>query len=138
MPCTEILTFVFVAGNVVLNSSIELGRHFSCERDHVNFTCEVFDSLFLQWNSPRFSGNPITYSTGLAAPISTSRPPFSATLTSITGIGSNTDFISTLQVTASRAFQQADTTVECRNQQGESREASFTAAGTFNIDRCCS
>ena len=97
----------------------------------MNFTCEVIGSIFLQWNSPRISGNPITYSTGLTAPISTSRPPFSANLMSITGIGSNTDFISTLQVTASRAFQEADTTVECRNQQGESREATFTAAGTW-------
>ena len=124
--------FALVAGNVVLNSTIaEIERRFSCEGELISFTCKVVESIFLQWTSPRFSGNPITYSAGVTAPTTTSRPPFVATLTSIAGVGLNTNFTSTLKVNASRAFQQADSTVQCRNQQGESSEAIFPVGGMW-------
>ena len=116
------------AGNVVLNSSVAASRRrFACEGELVIFTCEVVGSNSLEWNSPLIS--PITYVTRSTAPTSTSRPPFFATLSSIAGDGLNTNFTSTLQVNASRTFQQADTTVECNNQQQESKEANFTVAG---------
>ena len=91
------------------------------------FTCEVVRSNALEWNSPLIS--PITYVTRSTAPISTSRPPFFATLSSIAGDGLNTNFTSTLQVNASRTFQQGSTTVECNNQRPDSKEANFTVAG---------
>lgn len=117
-----------VAGNLVLNSSVEAsGRQFPCDGELVIFTCKVTRSNSLQWNSPTISS--ITYVTSSTTPIFTSRLPFFATLTSIAGIGPNTNFTSTLQVNASKTFQKADATVECRNQQQDSREASFTVAG---------
>ena len=62
-------------------------------------------------------------------PIGTPRGSFFANLTSVTGGGLNTNFVSTLEVNASRTFPLNDTTLECRNQQLESREASLTTAG---------
>lgn len=117
-----------VAGNLVLNSSVaESGRQFACDGELVIFTCKVARSNSLQWNSPTISS--ITYVTSSTTPIFSSRLPFFATLTRIAGTGPNTNFTSTLQVNASKAFRQADATVECRNQQQDSKEASFTVAG---------
>ena len=115
-----------VAGHLTLSYNVEeSGRQFACDGELVIFTCEVNGSSALEWNSPSFSEAPISYTAVSSAPTTISRPPaFSATLTSITGVGSNKDFISTLQVNASN-----DTTVQCNDQQQESREANLTVSG---------
>ena len=122
---------ILVAGNVVLTSTVEEnGRQFACEGEMVTFTCHVLRSIFLQWNSPLIRQIPVVFVTGFTALMSTSRPPFTATLASIAGIGLNTNFTSTLQVNASRMFAKNDTTVECRNLQGIGEESKFTVSGT--------
>ena len=125
---------ILVAGNVVLTSTVvEYGRQFACEGEVVTFTCQVNRSLSLQWHSPLI--REIIYSTRLDDPVVVSRSPFIATRTSIARDGLNTNFTSTLQVTASRAFARINTTVECRNQQGVSMSSRFTVAG--NSGECC-
>lgn len=119
-----------IAGQLVLNSSVtESGRQFSCDGERVTFTCQVVGSSILQWNSPSISNNPITYIAGLTPPASTPRQGFLATLTSIAGGGANTNFTSTLEVTASREFPQNVTTVQCSNHREEdTMKANFTVA----------
>ena len=127
---------ISVAGNVVLTSTVEEnGRQFACEGEVVLFTCQVFGSLTLQWESPLI--RQISFPAG--STVSTSRPPsFIATLTSIAGSGINRNITSTLQVNASRTFARNDTTVECRNLPGVTEESRFTVAGNNNQDtRTC-
>ena len=117
-----------VPGHLTLSSNVaESGRQFACDGELVTFTCEVNGSFALEWNSPSISENPITYTAGFTVPGNTSRPPFFATLISITGVGSNTDFISTLQVNASN-----DTTVQCSDQKQEFREENITVSGRWH------
>ena len=128
------MDWISVAGNVVLTSTIEEnGRKFACEGEMVTFTCQVIGSLSLQWYSPLI--RLIVYTTRLDDPVVVSRSPFIATRTSIARSGLNTNFTSTLQVTASRTFARNDTTVECRNQPGVSMSSRFTVAG--NSGECC-
>ena len=125
---------ISVAGNVVLTSTVkENGRKFACEGEVVIFNCQVNRSLSLQWYSPLI--RLIVYTTRLDDPAVVSRSPFIATRTSIARSGLNSNFTSTLQVTASRAFTMNDTTVECRNQPGVSMSSRFTVAG--NSGECC-
>ena len=120
---------ISVAGNVVLTSTVEEnGRQFACEGEVVTFMCRVFGSLALQWDSPLI--RPVVFVTGFPAPVSFTRPPFTATLTSIAGIGLNTNFTSTLQVNASRMFARNDSTVLCRNLQDIGEKSKFTVSGT--------
>ena len=120
---------ISVAGNVLLNSTVEEdGREYACEGEMVTFTCQVIRSAFLQWNSPLILR--ISF-TGPLDPMSVSRPPFVATLTNIAGSGGNTNFTSTLQVTASSALARNNTTVECRNLQGVNRSSRFTVTGNL-------
>ena len=120
---------ILVAGNVVLTSTVEEnGRQFACEGEMVTFTCHVLRSIFLQWNSPLIRQIPVVFVTGFTALASTSRPPFTVTLTSIAGIGLNTNFTSTLQVNASRTFAKNQTTVQCRNHRRVTEESKFTVA----------
>ena len=132
MICTFVdMDSILVAGNVVLTSTVEEnGRRFACDGEMVTFTCQVFRSVFLKWNSPLIRQTPVVFVTGFTALVSTSRPPFTATLTSIAGIGLNTNFTSTLQVNASRTFAKNDTSVGCRNLQGIGEESKFTVSGT--------
>ena len=97
----------------------------------VTFTCQVIRSITIQWDSPLI--RQIVFSAG--STVSTSRPPFIASLTSIAGIGVNSNITSTLQVNASRTFRRSDTTVECRNQLSVTEESRFTVAG--NNDEYC-
>ena len=125
---------ISVAGNVVLTSTVEEnGRQFACEGEMVTFTCQVNRSFSLQWYSPLI--RLIVYTTRLDDPVVVSRSPFIATRTSIARSGFNSNFTSTLQVTASRAFTRNDTTVECRNQPGVNMSSRFTVAGDSND--CC-
>ena len=118
-----------VPGHLTLSSNVaESGRQFACDGELVIFTCEVNGSLTLQWNSPNISENPITYTAGFTVPTTTSRPPFFATLTSIVGNGANKNFTSTLQVNASY-----DTTVQCSDQQQESRKVNLTVSSRCHI-----
>ena len=103
------------------------GRQFACEGEMVAFTCQVFGTLSLQWDSPLFPG--IIFPAGSTAPSSTLISPFNATLTSIAGSGINTNYTSTLQVNALRRFRRNDTTVVCRNQLRVTEESRFTVAG---------
>ena len=99
-----------VAGNVMLSSSVAYNeRQFTCPGEIVLFTCQVFGSLSLRWNSPLVS--PVTYTAFDTPPAFISRPPFLATLASIVGVGFNTSLISILQVNTSRTFQQVDTVI---------------------------
>jgi len=121
-----------VAGNVVLTSTVkENGRQFACDAELVTFTCQVVGSVSLLWESPLFSPN-VIFSIGDTPPESVSRPPFIATLTSVAGNGTNTNYTSTLQVTASRTYTGNNTTVVCLNQLRVSEESNFTVAGTCN------
>ena len=97
---------ILVAGNVVLTSTVEVdGRQYACEAEVVTFTCQEVRSVFLKWDSPFIHQTPIVFFvSGFTALVSTSRPHFIATLTSIAGIGLSTNFTSTLQVNASRKF----------------------------------
>ena len=114
-----------VTGHLTLSSNVaESGRQFACEGELVIFTCQVNGSFALVWKSPSFSTNPITYTAGSEVTTTNPRPPFFATLTSTVGNGANTNFTSTLQVNASN-----DTTVQCSDQQQESREANLTVSG---------
>ena len=125
---------ISVTGNVVLTSTVvENERQFACEGEVVIFTCQVNRSFSLQWYSPLI--RLIVYTTRPDDPVVVSRSPFIATRTSIAGSGLNTNFTSTLQVTASRTFARNDTTVECRNQPGVSMSSRFTVAG--NSGECC-
>ena len=122
---------ISVAGNVMLTSTVEEdGRQFSCEGEMVIFTCQAIGSLTIQWDSPLI--RQIVFSAG--STVSTPRPPFIATLTSIAGSGLNTNITSTLQVNASRTFRRSDTTVACRNQLSVTEESRFTVAG--NDEHC--
>ena len=115
----------------MLTSNVEEnGRQFACNGEMVTFTCQVFRSVFLKWNSPLIHQTPIVFVSGFTTQVSTSRPPFIATLTSIAGIGLNTNFTSTLQVNASRTFAKNQTIVECRNQRRVTEKSKFTVAGT--------
>ena len=115
----------------MLTSTVEEnGRQFACNGEMVTFTCQVFRSVFLKWNSPLIHQTPIVFVSGFTALVSTSRPLFTATLTSIAGIGLDTNFTSTLQVNASRTFAKNDTSVGCRNLQRVTEESKFTVAGT--------
>ena len=117
-----------VAGNVVLSSSVaDNGRRYACGGEIVLFTCQVIGSLYLEWNSPLVTS--ITYTVGDTPPAFMPRPPFFATLTSVTRAGLNTNFSSTLQVNASRTFQRTDTIIQCRNQQQDYVEASIMISG---------
>ena len=90
------------------------------------FTCQVIGSLTLQWDSPLVPQIPFP----AGSTVSTSRPPsFIVTLTGITGSGINGNITSTLQVNASTTFARNDTTVECRNLPGVTKESRFTVAG---------
>ena len=91
----------------------------------VTFTCHVVGSITLQWDSPLIF--PIIFSASSTVPQISN--PFIATLTSIAGIGVNSNFTSTLQVNASRAFARNQTTVECRSQQNVNESSSFKVAG---------
>ena len=92
----------------------------------VLFTCQVFGSLYLQWNTPLVS---ITY-TACDTPLAfISRPPFLVNLTRNIGVGLNRNFTSILQVNTSRTFQRADTTIQCKNQQQDYVEANFLVSG---------
>lgn len=117
-----------VEGNVLLTSSLE-GRRFACDGELITFTCQVVGSSSFQWNSPRIASNPIIFLSGDPTGVPTPRQPFLATLTSVLGSGFDANFTSTLQVNASRMFSQAGTTVQCRNQQQNSEQSNFTAAG---------
>ena len=133
--CTCLIAYdknsISVAGNVVLTSTVEEnGRQFACEGEMVTFTCHVLRSIFLQWKNPLIRQTPVIFVTGFTAPVSFLRPPFIATLTSIAGIGLNTNFTSTLQVNASKTFAKNQTTVQCRNQQHVTEESRFTVAGS--------
>ena len=131
ISCTYGKNFIIVAGNVVLNSTVEEnGRQFACEGELVTFTCHVPRSIFLQWKSPLIRQTPIVFVSSFTALVSTSRPPFIATLTSIAGSGINSNITSTLQVNASRTFARNDSTVLCRNLQGITEESKFTVSGT--------
>ena len=114
----------------MLKSTVEENRRqFACEGELVTFTCQVFRSIFLQWNSPLIRQTPIVFVTGFTAPVSFVRPPFITTLTSIAGSGINTNFTSTLQVNASRTFRRNDSTVQCKNLQGIAEKSKFTVSG---------
>ena len=126
--CSMDMNSILLAGNVVLTSTVEEnGRRFACEGEMVTFTCQVFGTLSLQWDSPLFPD--IIFPAGSTAPRSTSRSLFIATLTSIAGSGTNTNFTSTLRVNASRTFARNDTFVLCRNQLRVTEESRFTVAG---------
>ena len=117
----------------MLTSAVEEdGRRYACEGEMVTFTCQVIGSFSLQWDSPLIS--PIIFTSN---PVNTmmSMSPFIATLTSTTGSGFNRNFISTLQVTASRTFARNDTTVQCRNQLRVNESSRFTVAGN-NTEYC--
>ena len=121
---------ITLAGNVVLTSTvIQDGRQFSCDGEMVTFTCHVIRSATLQWHSPLIRR--IFYSTLINDPVVVSRSPFIATRTSIARSGINSNFTSTLQVTASTVYAGGDTTVECRNQQSVSMTSTFTNAGNM-------
>ena len=112
----------------MLNSTVEEdGRQFACEGETVTFTCQVVRSFSLQWDSPLIS--PISFTSD---PVNTmtSMSPFTATLTSTAGVGSNRNLTSTLQVTALSSFRRSDTTVVCRNQQRGNESSRFTVTGT--------
>lgn len=114
------------AANVMLTSTVDVnGRRFACEGEMVTFTCHVVGSITLQWDSPLIF--PIIFSASSTVPQISN--PFIATLTSIAGIGVNSNFTSTLQVNASRAFARNQTTVECRSQQNVNESSSFKVAG---------
>ena len=118
---------ISVAGNVMLTSTVEEdARQFACEGEMVTFTCQVIGSFSLQWDSPLIS--PISFTSD---PINTMSPmpPFTATLTSTAGVGSNRNLTSTLQVTALSSLGRSDTTVVCRNQGRVNQTSRFTVAG---------
>ena len=118
---------ISVAGNVMLTSTVaEDGRQYACEGEMVTFTCQVIRSFSLQWDNPLIS--PISFTSD---PVNTMTPmsPFTATLTSTAGVGSNRNLTSTLQVTALSSFRRSDTTVVCRNQGRVNQTSRFTVAG---------
>ena len=120
--------FVSVAGVVLTSTVEENGRQFACEGEMVTFTCQVIRSITIQWDSPLI--RQIVLSAG--STVSTSRPPFIASLTSIVGSGLNANITSTLQVNASRTFRRNETTVQCSNQQSVTEKSRFTVAGNKN------
>ena len=126
--CIPHVDSCLVAGNIMLTSSVaDSGRQFTCPGEIVLFTCQVFGSPYLQRNSPLVS--PIIFTAIDTPPIFISRPPFLVSLTRNTGVGLNTSLTSILQVNTSRTFQQADTIIQCRNQQQDYVEANFLVSG---------
>lgn len=106
---------------MLLDSSIGDSRQFACDGELVTFTCQVFISDNLEWNSPLI--DPIRFvSTDMLQ--SVRREPFFATLTSIVGTNLEANITATLQVNASRMILPPNTTVECN-----SEESDFTTAG---------
>jgi len=106
---------------VLLDSSIGDSRQFACDGELVTFTCQVFLSDILEWNSPLIA--PIRFSSTDMLQ-SVRREPFLATLTSVVGTALEANITATLQVNASRMILPPNTTVEC-----SSEESDFTTAG---------
>ena len=106
---------------MLLDSSIGDSRQFACDGELVTFTCQVFLSDILEWNSPLVA--PMRFlSTDMLR--SVPREPFLATLTNVVGTALEANITATLQVNASRMILPPNTTVECN-----SEESDFTTAG---------
>ena len=106
---------------MLLDSSIGDSRQFACDGELVTFTCQVFLSDLLEWNSPLIASIRFLSTDMLR---SVPREPFVATLTSVVGTTLAANFTATLQVNASRMILPPNTTVECN-----SEESDFTTAG---------
>ena len=119
------VTFL-IAENVELTSNKE--SQFTCPGDQVTFTCRVFESSSLEWRSPLITQTFAYISTD--TPLQTFiRGSFTATLISVSGSALNSNFTSTLQVTASRMFMRNETTVTCLNSASDNKTDNFTMAG---------
>ena len=78
------------------------------------FTCQVFGSVTLEWRSPLFT-QPTVYLPNDRPPRIFTPGPFTASLINVStnGTNVNTNFTSTLQVTASRMIMRDAITVMC-------------------------
>ena len=120
-------SFLYIVDNVELTSNLNQTRQFTCPGDLVTFTCRVFGSRSLEWRNPLitqtlFLGN-------VDPPAMLNRSQFTAFLTERSGTLGNSNFTSTLQVTASRMFRRNETTVMCLSSTPESEMDNFTVAG---------
>ena len=121
--CTVILV---ISDNVELTSNKE--RQFTCPGDLVTFTCRVFGSFSLEWRSPLITQT-IAFTAIDTPPISTNRGPFTISLIDVSPSSTpvNTNFTSTLQVTASTRDA---TTVMCLS-TSDNKTDNFTVAGNL-------
>ena len=127
---TTLSSLLYIVDNVELTSNLNQTRQFTCPGDLVTFTCRVLQSRSLEWRSPLITQT--TLFLGDAAPQSQAmlpRGPFTASLTERSGTFVNSNFTSTLQVTASRMFMRNETTVMCLSSTMESETDNFTVAG---------
>ena len=113
--------------NVELTSNKE--RQFTCPGDQVTFTCRVFGSISLEWRSPLIT-EPTTYAATSISPDTLDRSPFTASLIERSGTPLNSNFTSTLQVTASRMIMRDETTVMCLSTTANKTD-NFTMAGRW-------
>ena len=118
--------FHYLVDNVKLTSN--KAREFTCPGDQVIFTCRVFRSIVLEWRNELID-QPVTYGTTDAHPVTLNRGPFTASLINVSGTPLNSNFTSTLQVTASRMFMRNETTVMCLSSTMKNKTDNFTVAG---------
>ena len=129
LQITFTLSSSLMADNVELTSSKQ--QRFTCPGEQVIFTCRVFGSVTLEWRSPLVT-QPTVY-------LPNDRPPriftpglFTAALINVStnGTNVNTNFTSTLQVTASRMIRREATTVMCLSTSANETD-NFTVAGEY-------
>ena len=110
-------------------TSSKNGSQFTCPGQEVTFTCRVFGSNFVEWRNPNFTQSTL-YEAPDEPPNRLSRDPFTALLINVSSGGTplNANFISTLQVNASRMFIINQTTVMCISNSAN-RTDTFTSAG---------
>ena len=122
--CTS---YYISAANVKLVSSVDEGRQFTCPGEQVTFTCQVFRSFRLDWQSPPGISIAYTANDPLGDIINSS--PFKANLTSVSRGQplNNSNITSTLMMTEHRN----KVSVQCLNTVRDSEMANFTTTGNF-------
>ena len=97
----------------------------------MTFTCRVFGGTLLEWRSSLITA-PTLYAPGDTPPDIMNSGPFTATLISVSYNATplNSNFTSTLQVTASRMIMRDATTVMCLSTTANKTD-NFTVAGEY-------
>ena len=122
--CTS---YYISAADLKLTSSVDEGRQFMCPEERVTFTCQVFRSFLLDWQSPPDISVAYTANHPLGDIVTRSSFEANLTLVSRGQPLNNSNISSTLMITEPR-----DTvSVQCLNTARDSEMANFTTTGNI-------